>query len=142
MRYSSFDKYLKYELGIKDKDLILKIVKFCYAVNNKFMTGLLKHRSVLLPSNMGELRLFEHKRRIKKFRGKYYTNQTENFYLTKKLWEENNEAKEQNYKVMNDGVWYDIVWDKPKRKNFEYYTFVPNYRIRYALGKENAESQS
>lgn len=106
------------------------------------MTGLLKHRGVVLPSNMGEVILFEHRRRIKKFRGKYYTNQTENYYLTKKLWEKDKEAEEQNIKVKNDGMWYDLLWDKPKRKNFEYYTFVPNYRIRYALGKENAESQS
>ena len=94
--------------------------------------------TVTLPSRMGELELRKYKTGAFMRNGKLKVTYPVDWYNTKKLWEEDEEAKKNKTLMYYTNQWvYFIKYivNKANYENKSFYQFAPNTFIKRRLGK-------
>jgi len=122
-------------------------------LNNEFalfMTEkILNAKTVYLPHGIGVIKVIG-KEVIPKFdeESNRIENLSVNWGATRKLWKENEEAKEQkkfiyHFNEHSDGVRYRFLWSRAnmKCKNSNFYTFKPAKRMKQTLAKHIREGR-
>ena len=118
-------------------------LKICSEYNKKIRELLInKGITYTMPYKLGEINIRQYEPKIQYTRERIIrrTYRSINYYLTKKLRQEDKEARDKNLLVFytndeTDGLKYVIRWYKGKIKNITMFAFRASLRTRSLLGK-------